>query len=634
MSFLIRTTLLIFMVCVISIPVYAETNSREKIISDFRDTATSGGTGDVFDPDTGGSFTDDTGPVTGPPSVDLGISITSNFDAGGYAIGQFFPVAVSVQNLSEPSDLVNPDLITMDHVYIDITYNNSSVQLNSVVQNFRSLLCTDLPTLNSLAGKRCDVGRLDSLETSNLSFNFSGLQATQTIISVAVSGSRDIVDQSGNITGESPNTDHIDLNDKSDTPVITIVSPPPADPAPVAMDPEPTTPSDPEPVATDPEPTTPSDPEPVATDPEPVAMDPEPTTPSDPEPVATDPEPTTPSDPEPMVDEPTLDTSTPPVVPVAVNSDLTGDRKADVLVRNQFTGVWRLFPLAGRSLIQNDSFGRVFISEDLQWTTLDVADFTGDGQSDILQRHVQSAAWQLIVLNGRQLATQITVNLPDDLLWELAATGDFNNDDQTDVVLRHANTGQWRLYTIVNGQVTNPAGNVIALTPDLNWIAQGAEDFNADGTSDLVLRNQVSGLWLMVPMQGSTVLRGPGTDFGGIPITQDLNWEVASMKDMTGDRRGDLLLRHRITGRWLMLPMQGKQVDRGSDFGGVRFLATTDDWQPVMAEDFTGDGRADMLIRNTVTGAWRLHPMAGRTVVRNNDFGGLPVIQDTSWELQ
>jgi len=333
----------------------------------------------------------------------------------------------------------------------------------------------------------------------------------------------------------------------------------------------------------------------------------------------------------------TIEDPTPPDINAAYDNDNdhTGDNMADILLRNQTTGQWRLYPVEGR-FVQFDStnFGVVpVITNSTTLQTQDVSDYTGDGLSDVLMRNTSSGSWQLVELSGKSLRSSIPVSLDSNLDWQFIAAEDFTGDGKTDVVLRHAVNGTWRLFPMdENGVIQDANLGFIGITPSLDWQLVAASDFNGDGFADIVLRNQVSGLWLMLPMQGRTVMRND--DFGGIGITQDLAWEVAGAKDITGDGKADLLLRHNVRGQWLLLPMNGKQVDRGENFGGIRFLTTDLSWQPAQVDDFTGDGRADVLVRNNVTGAWRMHPMVGKTVVRDANFGGVAVTPDLNWELQ
>jgi len=58
------------------------------------------------------------------------------------------------------------------------------------------------------------------------------------------------------------------------------------------------------------------------------------------------------------------------------------------------------------------------------------------------------------------------------------------------------------------------------------------------------------------------------------------------------------------------------------------------DWEVAEIDDFTGDGRADILLRNQVRGLWRMHEMNGKTVLRNDNFGGDTINRDLNWQMQ
>jgi len=319
-----------------------------------------------------------------------------------------------------------------------------------------------------------------------------------------------------------------------------------------------------------------------------------------------------------------------------VPGDHTGDAKSDILIRNLSTGVWQLNPLDGRSVLRDTDFGRAFLTTSLSLTTQAVRDFTGDGKSDVLLRNSSTGEWTLNPMSGKTVlndANNGTVDLPVEMAWELVAAADFTQDGMADVLLRNNSNGIWRLYPM-NGRTIINDSNLgrVSITSDLTWNLVAAADFNNDSFADILLRNNISGQWLMIPLQGRNVLRN--SDFGGLPVTQDLSWEVAGASDVTGDGSADLMLRNNVTGRWLLLPVEGRTINRGNNFGGVRFLAIEQEWQTVRFEDFTGDGLADMLIRNNQTGAWRMHPMEGRTVVRDTNFGGVAITLDTTWQPQ
>jgi len=316
--------------------------------------------------------------------------------------------------------------------------------------------------------------------------------------------------------------------------------------------------------------------------------------------------------------------------------DFDSDGRSDVLIRNTTSGVWRLNPIDGKTVVRNTSFGSASLTTDLNWQTVAIEDFTGDNKADVLLRNRNTGAWTLSPMDGRNVLQNVnfgSVALPTDLNWQPVGVGDFTGDDRPDVILRNQSSGQWIMRPMSGRSVLNNADNgAIGITPNLSWQPVSTGDFTGDSREDLLLRNSSTGRWLMIPLNGRTVLRD--ANFGGVGITFDLNWQPQATKDFTGDGKADVFLRNRATGRWLMIPMDGRFPDRTTDFGGVALIPQEPEWQTVQVDDFNGDGMADVLVRNFQTGFWRMHPMDGREVIRDADYGGVALPKDLNWQIQ
>jgi hypothetical protein len=57
-------------------------------------------------------------------------------------------------------------------------------------------------------------------------------------------------------------------------------------------------------------------------------------------------------------------------------------------------------------------------------------------------------------------------------------------------------------------------------------------------------------------------------------------------------------------------------------------------WQPRQVEDFTGDGKADVLLRNSTTRAWFLYVLNGRNLVGGASQGDVPMTSASAWQTQ
>ena len=93
-----------------------------------------------------------------------------------------------------------------------------------------------------------------------------------------------------------------------------------------------------------------------------------------------------------------------------------------------------------------------------------------------------------------------------------------------------------------------PAGHALAacLNPNPNPQAQHVtSDFNGDCKSDIVWRNAATGQNYLYFMNGTTILGAEGY----IRTVADQNWQVAGVGDFDGDGKADILWRNSATGQ-------------------------------------------------------------------------------------
>jgi hypothetical protein len=275
---------------------------------------------------------------------------------------------------------------------------------------------------------------------------------------------------------------------------------------------------------------------------------------------------------------------------IAGIGDFDGDGKSDFLWRNRVTGgnvIWKSGNSATTQAVEGVG--------DLNWQAAGVGDFDGDGKSDLLWRNRVTGG--NVIWKSADSATTQAVEGVGDLNWQAAGVGDFDGDGKSDLLWRNRATGGDVLWKSANSATTQAVEGV----GDLNWQVAGVGDFDGDGKSDLLWRNRATGadvLWKSANSATTQAVTGVG----------DLNWQVAGTGDYDGDGKSDLLWRNRATGENVL--WKGGDSATTQAVGGV----SDRDWQipaqtsarsqsVTVPSDFEGDGKSDILWRNSATGA-------------------------------
>jgi hypothetical protein len=244
-----------------------------------------------------------------------------------------------------------------------------------------------------------------------------------------------------------------------------------------------------------------------------------------------------------------------------------------------------------------------------------VADFDGDGLSDLLWRYVTSeiflwqwadsdAWWQCLPHMGRRCPWYL-----QSLVWKAEAVGDFDGDGSSDLFWRNTSSGMNEVWDRVLFK------RAVAAVTSLDWHVVGAGDFDGDQQSDLLWRNSATGanaIW----KSANSAAQQPTASIA------DLRWSVAGIGDFDADGRSDILWRHATTGR--------NEIWRGGRLD-LRLVATTVSdlhWTVVGVGDFNGDGKDDVMWRNTATGANTLWLSANSTTQ-----AAVATVVDQAWSI-
>ena len=221
------------------------------------------------------------------------------------------------------------------------------------------------------------------------------------------------------------------------------------------------------------------------------------------------------------------------------------------------------------------------------------ADWNGDGKSDLLmyegqigQFYVALSIGQVFNNLGSWLSVPGWVGTPLPIF-----SGDFNGDGKSDLLIKAYQTGQ--LYVATS---TGSTFNLASWLHNTNVIPHDypftGGDFNGDGKSD-VLISEGAGVFYVATSTGSSfslaiwhpAVAGWADGTGQYPFASG---------DFNGDGKTDVLIHAYASGQFYVA------TSTGSNFTLAGWLVVPG-WVgatfPIVASDFTGDGKTDVMLR-------------------------------------
>ena len=306
-------------------------------------------------------------------------------------------------------------------------------------------------------------------------------------------------------------------------------------------------------------------------------------------------------------------------------SDFNGDGRDDILWSNIDTGYtsnW--LGTANGGFIVNDG---VALDPWAPGALLTIGDFNGDGRADTLWRSGSGEIFSSLTDPGGAFYFYWNAGFVarEPTGWQIVGAGDFNGDGSDDILLWNyfnASVTTWSA-TSGGGFIQNAASPIIPGSP--SWEVAGVGDFNGDGRDDILWRNASTGAvsnWLAT-LSGSFVVNDSNALH---QVSTD--WFVAGVGDFNGDGRDDILWRNTngALSNWLGTSTGGFAVNDAN-----AFTIVSTDWHVAGTGDFNGDGRDDVLWRND-NGAFSdwLGTSTGGFVV--NDAAAYAQVE-TSWVI-
>jgi len=168
--------------------------------------------------------------------------------------------------------------------------------------------------------------------------------------------------------------------------------------------------------------------------------------------------------------------------------------------------------------------------------------------------------------------------------------------------------GSWSINAAELGDDALSSIEFIEFSDRSVFLDKANQTFFGDGTSDILWRRN-DGITAIWNMSGSTVSQS------GVTAWQaSLDWAVEAVGDFDGDGRDDLLWRNSNDGVTAIWSMNGFGVTAAN----VTQWQAGLDWQIEGIADFNGDGRDDFLWRRSVDGVTAIWQMDGTSVASAN----------------
>ena len=222
-------------------------------------------------------------------------------------------------------------------------------------------------------------------------------------------------------------------------------------------------------------------------------------------------------------------------------------------------------------------------------------DFNGDLQTEVVGMDSRGV-WSVAERNASGgLALKSFGGFPYSTTWSNVMTGDFNGDGKTDIIGRDSR-GYW--YTGESNGTRFVFSYAGAFVSSVTWQNVMTGDFNGNGRTEIIGRDS-RGYWY----GAETVATGQWA--GKLSFTYrgafgiSATWQDVMTGDFNGDGKTDIIGRD-SRGYWYAGQGSASGLLQWSYYGAWTF---SKDWTTVKTGDFNGDGKTDIIGRDA-RGYW------------------------------
>jgi hypothetical protein len=269
-------------------------------------------------------------------------------------------------------------------------------------------------------------------------------------------------------------------------------------------------------------------------------------------------------------------------------TDVNADGKTDMIWHHRGSGELYYWLMNGSTIIGGN--GNAYLP--IGHVAIATADFDGDGRGDVLSANSTDVRISFARASGTYTAPSIVANRPA-VGWAFAGAGDVNNDGRADVVWHNVNSGEI-YYWLMQGATVSSGQGASFLPAGFAAVTLG--DFNGDGRADIVAASPTeTRVSLAQATSGfaTPTLINP-RPFAGWKFVDDVERNRTSpFNDVDADGRSDIIWHNSVSGELYYWLMSGSSVayERGATFMPAGFTS-------IATADFNTDGRVDIVSTN------------------------------------
>lgn len=296
-----------------------------------------------------------------------------------------------------------------------------------------------------------------------------------------------------------------------------------------------------------------------------------------------------------------------------LGSDFDNNGSDDLVRYNYYTGAVELQLMNGVSPLTTIDMGVAGYG----WQVAGLADFDGNGYDDFLWHNVTTGTNALWLMNETNVqGAALLPNSPANSDWRIVGIADFDLNGTPDLLWRsnyHEMTGFW----MMNG--TTMIDNRVLSGKSRDWVISGVADVDNNATPDILWQNRVTGQSDIWQMSGTTI-----ANTITLP-TLTSRWVAYEMADWNNDSFVDILWRNFDSGETQIWSLNGGNYINST---AVTIPGNGAGWTILDCQDMDGNGTADLIVRNYLTGENGFWMMNGSTYYDFESIGTVSGLWD------